>query len=68
MNIEQQEARTIIQMDKELELLRAQVEVYQSFTNAVDDYFEYRCKSEDDQREVHRLLGRLTDLLTTPTK
>lgn len=76
------EALVIIQMDKDLKYITEQCDsiqkeldaatfdlnIYRAFGNAVDDYFEYRCKSEEDQTEVHRLLERLTDLLTGEPK
>ena len=40
------------------------IEAYRGFTNVIDDYFEYRCKSPEDQEYVHRALGNLTDQLT----
>ena len=40
------------------------LEAYQRFANAVDDYFEYRCLSEQDQKFVHDAMRTLTDQLT----
>lgn len=37
------------------ELLR-----YRAAINAIDDYFEYRCISEQDQKYVHQVLNNLT--------
>lgn len=33
---------------------------YMHATNAIDDYFEYRCKSPEDQAMVHEILNTLT--------
>ena len=48
----------------EIESLNEQVQAYRGFTNVIDDYFEYRCRSEEDQKYVHDALGRLTKILT----
>lgn len=34
---------------------------YVTAVNKLDDYFEYRCNSEQDRREVYKTLGNLTD-------
>lgn len=56
----------------ENELLTEQLESYKGFTNLIDDYFEYKCTSPEDQKYVHNVLGRLTailkEILTPPTK
>lgn len=36
--------------------LEKRLEIFQRFVNQIDDYFEYRYKSKEDQAEVHRLL------------
>lgn len=36
------------------------IEAYRGFTNTIDDYFEYRCMSPDDQKFVHKALADLT--------
>ena len=64
---EQQDAYTVVQMSKELESLRKERDAYRNFTNAMDDYFEYRCISEVDQRQVHQMMGVLTERLFSTT-
>ena len=39
------------------------LDAYRGFTNVIDDYFEYRCRSEEDQAYVHEALKNLTDQL-----
>lgn len=36
---------------------------YVAAVNAIDDYFEYRCISEQDQAMVHQILNTLTKQL-----
>lgn len=40
------------------------LDAYVGFTNMIDDYFEYRCRSEEDQKFVHDALGALTKRLS----
>lgn len=37
--------------------------LYRNAINALDDYFEYRCQSEQDQKYVHGVLNTLTTKL-----
>ena len=39
------------------------LEAYRGFTNMIDDYFEYRCRSPQDQEFVHEALAMLTTRL-----
>ena len=50
-------------MKAEVEYLTEQINAYRGFTNVIDDYFEYRCRSEEDQTQVHDALDRLTEIL-----
>jgi hypothetical protein len=52
-------------LEQEIKSLESQLNHYYGFTNMIDDYFEYRCKSEDDQKFVHDTLKSLTDALKT---
>jgi hypothetical protein len=35
--------------------------------NQIDDYFEYRCKSKEDQAEVHRILEEFANKVNALT-
>ena len=37
---------------------------YRKAINSIDDYFEYRCESQNDQTVVHRILAELTKELS----
>ncbi len=39
--------------------------MYQKAVNEVDDYFEYANESKKDQKQVHKILGNLTDALSS---
>ena len=49
---------------KDIELLRARLSHYQKAINDIDDYFEYRMKSKEDQKYVHFVLANLTSNLS----
>ena len=52
----------------ELNTAILQLNAYRGTVNMIDDYFEYRCISEDDQKQVHIALNALTIKLTATTK
>lgn len=58
-----QRCPTYEELENSLDKQNKRVLAYQKFTNAIDDYFEYRCESKKDQRKVHQLLQNLTELL-----
>jgi hypothetical protein len=37
--------------------------LYIAAMNKIDDYFEYRCESKEDQEYVHEVLGELREEL-----
>lgn len=39
------------------------LDAYIKAINKIDDYFEYRCKSKEDQKKVYEILKELTDTL-----
>jgi hypothetical protein len=41
------------------ELSHAMNDAYMHAVNDIDDYFEYRCKSKEDQSVVHGILDQL---------
>ena len=49
---------------EQLALANSRLSMYQKAINMIDDYFEYRMESVVDQKEVHKILGNLTDSLS----
>ena len=43
----------------------ARLNEYIKAVNEIDDYFEYAMESKKDQKQVHKILGNLTDRLAT---
>lgn len=41
---------------------------YRTAINEIDDYFEYQCDSKKDQKEVHKILARLTKKIKKANK
>lgn len=52
---------TYEELKSKLQKTEGALTLYANAINKIDDYFEYRCNSEQDRREVYKTLGNLTD-------
>ena len=52
---------TYEELRAKLQITERTLKLYTEAINKIDDYFEYRCNSEQDRREVYKTLGNLTD-------
>lgn len=53
------------ELEQALVLTNKRLVSYVHAVNQIDDYFEYQMESKKDQKNVHHILGNLTDSLST---